>query len=94
VSHTKSAMAMIELGLWVTTQWGLPRFLWFPLLWCFHGYNIAMVTVWLLMTARLAGNHLTDNIRTEYLGYVNEIATKIKLLVACFKFLPLQLGVW
>jgi len=52
-----------------------------------------MVTVWLLMTARLAGNHLTDNIRTEYLGYVNEIATKIKLLVACFKFLPLQLGV-
>jgi hypothetical protein len=51
-----------------------------------------MVTVWLLMTAQLDGNHLTDNIRAERLGYVDETATKIKLLEACFNFLPLQLG--
>jgi len=44
------------------------------------------------MTARLDGNHLID-ICAEYLGYVDEIATKIKFLEACFNFLPLQLGV-
>jgi hypothetical protein len=52
-----------------------------------------MFTVWLFTTAQMEGNHLTDNIRAEYLGYVDEIATKIKLLEAVFNFLPLQLGV-
>jgi hypothetical protein len=45
------------------------------------------------MTAGLDGNHLTDKIHAECLSYVDEIATKIKLLEACFNFLPLQMGV-